>query len=88
MYGVKVYNMGDILYPKGGDIMIQKLAQDGNKAERLFLSAEEVSRLLGASKSYVYAMIRKGDIPSKRLGKRVFIPTSFIKSFTVEEVAS
>ena len=88
MYGVKVYNMGDILYPKGGNIMIQKLAQDGNKAERLFLSAEEVARLLGASKSYVYAMIRKGEIPSRRLGKRLFIPSKFITEFVSESLAS
>ncbi len=58
------------------------------KAERLFISVDEVAKILGASRSYVYSLVRKGDIPSKRLGKRVFIPTSFIKSFTVEEVAS
>ena len=68
--------------------MSQKLAQDGNKAERLFLSAEEVARLLGASKSYVYAMIRKGEIPSRRLGKRLFVPVSFVKEFSTEGIAS
>lgn len=57
-------------------------------SEKLFLSAEEVARLLGASKSYVYAMIRKGDIPSRRLGKRLFVPVSFVKEFSTESVAS
>jgi len=61
---------------------------NNNKAERLFLSVDEVAKMLGASKSYVYQQVRDGAIPSKRLGKRVFVPVSFIRDFVAEVEAS
>lgn len=36
--------------------------------------------ILPLSKSAVYKLIREGEIPSKSLGKRVFILGSFIES--------
>lgn len=35
--------------------------------------------IIPLSKSAVYSLIRKGEIPSKRIGKRVFICGSYIR---------
>lgn len=50
--------------------------------EKVLYSVEEVLEcnggILPLSKSAVYKLIRENEIPSKRIGKRVFILGSFI----------
>ncbi len=41
--------------------------------------------ILPLSKSAVYKLIREKEIPSRRIGKRVFILGSYIKSLTEQE---
>ena len=43
-----------------------------------FYSAGQVARLLGVSRSHIYSLISKGQIPVKRIGKRLIIPASFV----------
>lgn len=41
---------------------------------RLTLTVDEVADLLGISRSLAYELVRIGEIPSLRLGRRVLVP--------------
>ena len=41
---------------------------------RVTLSVEETATLLGLGRSAAYEAARRGDIPSRRLGRRVIVP--------------
>jgi excisionase family DNA binding protein len=42
--------------------------------ERLVLTVTEAARLLGVSRALAYELVRRGVIPSLRLGRRLVIP--------------
>ncbi len=42
--------------------------------EKLTLTVSETARLLGISRGLAYEMVRTGEIPSVRFGKRVLVP--------------
>ncbi len=44
-----------------------------------FFSVKEVAELLGVSKSLVYSKICNGQIPSRRIGRRILIPASYVE---------
>ena len=41
---------------------------------RLTLSIDEVASVLGLGRTATYEAARRGDIPSRRLGRRVVVP--------------
>lgn len=41
---------------------------------RLTLTVEEAATLLGISRAFAYEAVRRGDIPSIRIGRRVLVP--------------
>ncbi len=41
---------------------------------RLTLTVEEVASLLGLGRTAAYEAARRGEIPSRRLGRRVIVP--------------
>lgn len=41
---------------------------------RITLSIEEVASLLGLGRTAAYEAARRGEIPSRRLGRRVVVP--------------
>jgi len=41
---------------------------------RVALSVEEVASLLGLGRTAAYEAARRGEIPSRRLGRRVIVP--------------
>jgi len=41
---------------------------------RLTLTVEEVASLLGLGRTATYEAARRGEIPSRRLGRRVIVP--------------
>jgi len=41
---------------------------------RVVLTAQDVAELLDVSSSHVYESIRRGDLPSHRMGRRIVIP--------------
>ncbi len=57
--------------------------------EKILYTVDEVLEcnggLLPLSKSAVYKLIRQKQIPSKRIGKRVFILSSFIDDLTTPD---
>lgn len=42
--------------------------------ERRTFTVEEAARSLGISRALAYDLVRRGDIPSLRLGRRILIP--------------
>jgi excisionase family DNA binding protein len=42
--------------------------------KELILSVDEVSKLLKLSRTSCYEAVRRGDIPSIRIGRRILIP--------------
>ena len=42
--------------------------------QRLTMTVEEASAALGISRSLAYELVRRGDIPSLRLGRRIVVP--------------
>jgi len=63
-----------------------------HRRERIFMAKEEdikkfwhvkeLATYLGVSKSLIYSRIEKSEIPAKRIGARILIPASFVKSLT------
>ena len=45
-----------------------------NLEQRITLSVEEVASLLGLGRTATYEAARRGQLPSRRLGRRVVIP--------------
>jgi len=41
---------------------------------RVTLTVEETARLLGVGRSAVYEAARRGELPSRRVGRRVVVP--------------
>lgn len=46
----------------------------GDFETRLTLTIEEVAGLLGLGRTAAYEAARRGEIPSRRLGRRVVVP--------------
>jgi excisionase family DNA binding protein len=42
--------------------------------ERLTYSVEEAARLLGISRNSAYEAVRRGELPTIRLGRRILVP--------------
>ena len=56
---------------------IRSLPQGLDEIEsRLTLSVEETASLLGLGRSAAYEAARRGELPSRRLGRRVIIPVT------------
>ena len=48
-----------------------------------FFSVKEVAEILGVSRSLIYAKVCNGEIPSRRIGRRILIPASYVEEITV-----
>ena len=59
---------------------------DDRKPERLALSVEEASELLGISKWLGYEMVAQGILPALRLGRRLVVPRAALERM-LEDVA-
>lgn len=46
----------------------------GALEERTTLTVAETGRLLGLGRSAAYEAVRRGDIPSRRVGRRIVVP--------------
>lgn len=58
-----------------------------SEQDRLTLSVEEAAELLGISRALAYELVRRGQLPRLRLGRRVVIPRKALEEF-IEAVAS
>ena len=46
----------------------------GHLDGRVTLTVDETARLLGVGRSAVYEAARRGELPSRRVGRRVVVP--------------
>jgi excisionase family DNA binding protein len=53
---------------------------------RLTMTVEEAGVALGISRSHAYELVRQGELPSLRLGRRVVVPIAALEALV--EVAS
>jgi excisionase family DNA binding protein len=53
--------------------------QPHNEGERLALSVEQASRLLGISTWLGYELVGRGELPSVRLGRRIVVPRAALE---------
>jgi excisionase family DNA binding protein len=68
------------------------VARDGDGPEgatpstpsRLTYSVDEVAEILGISRSATYECIARGEIPAKRLGRRVVVVRSALEEFLAQ----
>ena len=44
--------------------------------DRLTMSVEEAGKLLGIGRSSAYGAIRRGELPSFKIGRRILVPRS------------
>lgn len=52
---------------------------------RITMSVEEAAAMIGLGRNAAYEAVRRGDIPSVRIGGRIFVPVaSFRKLFDVD----
>lgn len=49
-----------------------------SKLPKLLYTIKEMLEIIPMSKAGIYAAVKKGRIPSKSVGRRVFIPASFV----------
>ena len=49
-------------------------AAPGPRNDRLALSVEEAAVLLGISRDLAYDLVRRGELPSVKLGRRTVVP--------------
>ena len=51
----------------------------------LLISVPKAAELLGISRASAYRLATSGDLPTKRLGRRLYIVTSRLKAFVEKE---
>lgn len=49
--------------------------------ERLTLSIDEAAAMLGISRAHAYELVRRGELPRLRLGRRVVIPRKALEEY-------
>ena len=54
--------------------------------EKLVYSVREAAEVLDVSKSYLYELVKRKEIPSLQLGKRRVIPKSYLEQWIQEKV--
>jgi excisionase family DNA binding protein len=61
---------------RGGGVGVVAPVQD-----RLVYTVEEAAKLLGISRAFAYEAVKRGDIPSMRIGKRILVPKARLERF-------
>lgn len=62
--------------------MADEAASTGDS--RLTYTVEEVAEMLGLSRSAVYECIARGEIPAKRVGRRLVVVRTVLEAFLLE----
>ena len=50
------------------------VANVAQERDKLAVSVDEAARLLGVSRDLVYDLVRRGELPAVRLGRRIVVP--------------
>jgi excisionase family DNA binding protein len=54
--------------------------EDSMDSRRLTMTVEEAGVALGISRSHAYELVRQGELPSLRLGRRVVVPVASLEA--------
>ena len=57
------------------------------KVEKKTLNVEEVAQILGIGRASAYRAIKRGEIPSIRIGRRYLVPRHAIEQLVVAAVS-
>ena len=70
--------------------MVQPIAPNAldDLEHRITLTVEEVASLLGLGRTAAYEAARRGQIPSRRLGRRVVVPVPALLTWLGADVNS
>ncbi len=49
--------------------------------QRIAYKPREVAALTGLSRSFVYQMIARGEIPVRRVGRAILVPAEWVEAF-------
>ena len=52
---------------------------------RATLTVEETAALLGLSRTATYQAVKRGDLPSRRLGRRILIPVPALRDWLTHQ---
>ena len=50
------------------------IARPYQNSEKLCYTIPEAAELIGVSRNFGYELARRGEIPTRRFGKRIFVP--------------
>ena len=50
------------------------IANMTSRGDQLAVSVDEAARLLGVSRDLAYDLVRRGELPAVRLGRRIVVP--------------
>jgi excisionase family DNA binding protein len=56
-----------------------------NMPQRLCIPVPEAARLLSISRNYAYELVRRGELPATRFGKRILIPRALLEKRIEQE---
>jgi excisionase family DNA binding protein len=65
----------------------ETMMQDGSKMERRTFSVPEAGQLLGLSRNSAYEAARRGDLPTIRIGRRLFVAKAALDRMLAGEAA-
>ena len=52
---------------------------------RMTVTVEEAAEILGISRAFAYALVRKDELPSLRLGRRLVVPRRALERLLEDE---
>jgi excisionase family DNA binding protein len=52
------------------------------------MSVDDAAEVLGISRSLAYELVRKGELPSLRLGRRLVVPVRAVEALVEDAVGS
>jgi excisionase family DNA binding protein len=57
----------------------------GEEPERLAVTVEEAAEMLSISRAHCYTLVRAGEIPARRLGRRWIVPLVGLRAWAAEQ---
>lgn len=57
----------------------QPVAVIADLSDRTVITVEDFARLVGISRSSAYEAVKRGEVPVRRVGRRLFVPVPALK---------
>ena len=66
-----------------GRLEVEMEEMNSKVKKEYFISVRDLAMILPVSKSLIYDMIYREEIPCKRIGRRILIPISFVQEYLI-----